>query len=653
MSRTSVLLLALAAIMLVGAAAAPPGSEPLIKAELKNDADIANAIREHYTKHEYRIRMRDGVILHTDAFIPKDASRSYPILLQRTPYSLQPYGVDNLPSPKDARLLRRFAPSEHFIREGYIFVHQDVRGRLMSEGEFMDVRPRATKKGEVDEATDAYDTVDWLVRNVPNNNGRVGVWGISYPGFYAAQAAIDAHPAVKAISPQAPVTEWFIGDDFHHNGAFSLAPAFDFYGSFGKARPKPTKKMAWDNNHDMADVYEFFLGLGPVANANTRFFKGEIAFWNQLMEHGTRDDFWKARDPRPHYRDAKPAILTVGGWYDAEDLWGSLETYRAFETQSPRAENHLVMGPWRHGGWSRTDGDRLGDITFDAKTSLFYRERIELPFFERHLKGKSTEPTPEAWMFETGTNQWRQYPRWPPVEAKPVTLYFQAKGALSTTAPTTPQIDAGSDAYVSDPARPVPYDSRLSAEVEGEFMTGDQRFASRRPDVLVYSTGTLEEDVTLSGPLEASLWVTVTGTDADFVVKVIDVHPQDRADPDPNPTGVRLGGYQQLVRGEIMRGKFRNSFEKPEPFKPGEPTLVRIALPDVNHTFRAGHRIMVQVQSSWFPFMDRNPQTFTDIYRATESDFRAATHRVLRTKDMASGVKVLVSRGRVVEMVTR
>ena len=390
------------------------------------------------------------------------------------------------------------------------------------------------------------------MKNVPNNTGKVGAWGISYPGFYAAQSAVDAHPALKAVSPQAPVTEWFIGDDFHHNGAFFLADAFDFYSNFGKPRPAPTKQSPeWKSLHEGQDVYDFFLALGPVANANAKFLDGKIGFWNELMAHPTRDDFWKARDPRPFYRDAKPAIMTVGGWLDGEDLWGALETYRAFEKQGARSENVLVMGPWRHGGWARTDGDRHGDISFGQKTSHFYREHIELPFFQRHLKGKKSAPSPEAWVFESGTNAWRTYASWPPAEAKPATLFFQANGKLSASAPTA---EGGDDAYASDPNKPVPYRGKPGGAIDADYMSDDQRFAARRPDVLVYSTPDLDGDVTLAGPIDASLWVSTTGTDADFVVKVIDVWPTDSPDPDPNPTGVHMGGYQAArARRDLAR----------------------------------------------------------------------------------------------------
>jgi putative CocE/NonD family hydrolase len=611
---------------------------PLFDDDGNDPEKLAKAIAAHYSKYEYRIPVRDGAHLYTVVYVPRDRTRTYPILLNRTPYSVV-YGVDNYPTAKDTRL---FAPAWQFVRDGYIFAHQDVRGRMMSEGTFVEMRPHAAKGG-VDEATDAWDTIDFLVKNVPASSGKVGAWGISYPGFYAAQAAIDAHPALKAVSPQAPATEWFIGDDAHHNGALFLDGTFGFEASFGKPRPEPTKKIRWESPVDAADAYDFFLELGPLANADSKYFHGTVPFWNDLMNHGTRDDFWKSRDPRAYYRDVKPAILTVGGWFDAEDLWGTLQTYNAFKHQSPHNDVSIVMGPWRHGGWSRMDGDALGDVTFGTKTSLYFREEIEKPFFDHYLKGKSWQPT-TAWAFETGTNVWERYPAWPPPQAKPQDLFFHANGKLQTRAVAGSEGEQEFDAWVSDPNKPVPYVEEHAGNSE-DYMVGDERVTSRRPDVMVYETEPLNEDVTLAGPIDATLWVSTTGTDADFVVKVVDVYPQDRAAPDPNPTKARLGGFQQLVRGEIMRGKFRYSFEHPQPFTPGEVTLVRLSLPDVNHTFRASHRILVQVQSSWFPLVDRNPQTFVDIYKATEKDFKVATHHLYRTKEHGSGIRVSLLRG--------
>ena len=588
----------------------------------------------NYTKYEYRIPMRDGKKLFTAVYVPKDQSQRHPILLTRTPYSCRPYGVDQYKAD--------LGPSPLFGDKGYIFAYQDVRGRWMSEGEFVNMRPyKPAKNGpqEIDETSDTWDTIEWLTKHVANNNGNVGMYGISYPGFYTAAGMIDAHPALKAASPQAPVTDWFVGDDFHHNGALFLPHLFNFMSMFGRPRPEPVKKATYEFDHGTPDGYEFFLQLGPLANADPKYFKGEVAFWNEVMRHGTYDEFWKARNLRQHLKGIKPAVMTVGGWFDAENLFGALETYKHVEANSPGISNVLVMGPWRHGGWARGEGQTFGHARFNSKTSEFYREHIELPFFEFHLKGKGEAKYPEAWVFETGTNEWQKHDTWPPASSTPRSYYFGPAGRLSTETTTD---ESGFDEYVSDPAKPVPYIDKINIGMVAEYMIEDQRFASRRPDVLVYQTGVLEEDVTLAGPLEAELFVSTSGTDADFVIKLIDVYPNDYPDPDPNPTGVKMAGYQQLVRGDVMRGKFRNSFEQPEAFKPEEPTPVKFALPDVCHTFRTGHRIMVQVQSSWFPLVDRNPQTFVDIYSAKESDFRKATQRVYRSAKMPSRLTVRV-----------
>ncbi len=603
-------------------------------------AQAAEEIKARYTKYEYRIPMRDGKKLFTAVYVPKDDSQRYPILLTRTPYSVRPYGPDSYPT--------RLGPSPLFSKAGYIFVYQDVRGRWMSEGEFLHMRPHIPqKKGptEVDESSDTWDTIDWLIRHVPNHNGRAGIWGISYPGFYTVAGMIDAHPAVKAVSPQAPVMDWFIGDDWHHNGALILPHAFNFLSTQGRPRPEPTKKSVPPFDYGTPDGYQFYLRLGSLANANTRHFKDDVAFWNEIMKHGTYDEFWKARNLRAHVKTIKPAVMTVGGWFDAENLFGALETFKKVQAHSPETVNTLVMGPWIHGGWGggRGDGDKLGDVPFNARTAEFYRANIELPFFERHLKLKTDiKETPRAWVFEMGTNQWRKHETWPPKQAMAKSLYFHAGGKLVYQAPGAVSKEDGHDEYLSDPAKPVPYLDKVVIGMAPDYMVADQRLAGRRPDVLVYQTDVLPEDVTIAGPIQAELHVSTTGTDADWVVKLIDVYPDDYPDPNPNPTGVRMGGYQQLVRGDVMRGKFRHSFEKPEPFTPGKPARVAFTLQDSYHTFRSGHRIMVQVQSSWFPLVDRNPQTFVDIYSAKESDFHRATQRVYRSKEMPSRVTVQV-----------
>ena len=590
-------------------------------------------LREHYTKYEYEIPMRDGVKLFTAVYSPKDLDHPYPLLLKRTPYGIRPYGVDLFSSPD--------GPMKYYAREKFIFVFQDVRGRNASGGVFEHVRPQLAPGAQgIDESTDTYDTIDWLVKRVPNNNGRVGMLGISYPGFYAAAGMIRNHPALKAVSPQAPIADWFIGDDFRHNGVFYLAHAFRFMGAFGQKLENPTREDSKPFDFKTPDGYEFYLNLGPLANADARHFKGGIEFWRELMDHSTYDSFWQARNILPHLKDVKTAVLTVGGWFDAEDLYGPLNVYRQVEKNNPGIFNSLVIGPWSHGGWARMDGDRLGSVRFKSKTSEFFRERIELPFLKRFLKSdaKDFPGFPKAWVFETGTDQWRQYDQWPPAAAKPKTFLLGAGDRLTPD----PALAGGEgfDEYVSDPAKPVPYIPNIAVGMTKEHMLEDQRFASSRPDVLVYRTGVLDRDVTLAGPVEVDLRVSTTGTDSDWVVKLIDVYPGDYPNPEPNPENVQMGGYQQLIRGEAMRGKFRKGFDTPIAFEPGKPDQVRYTMPDVYHTFRRGHRIMIHVQSSWFPLVDRNPQTFCDIYKAGEADFRKATQRIYRGG--GSGSRIVV-----------
>jgi uncharacterized protein len=608
---------------------AEPAPKPLAGAELKD------YIRANYTKYEYRVPMRDGTKLFTAVYVPKDDSKTYPVLLIRTPYSVGPYGADKYP---DA-----LRPGALFAQSGYIFAYQDVRGRWMSEGNYENVRPHALKKDEkFNESSDTYDTVEWLTKNVKGNNGNVGITGISYPGFYTVCGMINAHPAVKAVSPQAPVTDWFVGDDFHHNGCFFLPHCFNFMYGFDKHRDGPTKKMTRTPfEHDTPDGYKFFLEMGPLKNANTKYYKDKVPYWNTIQEHPNYDEFWKARNIRQHIKNVKPAVMTVGGWFDAENLFGAIETFKATEANNPPKSNTLVMGPWDHGGWSRGTGDRLGDVRFNAHTAEHFREHIELPFFEFHLKGKGDYKAPKAWVFETGTNVWRKFDAWPPKAARAASLYLHAGGDAHWKADGYDNGPAF-DEFVSDPAKPVPYINKTDIGMMKEYMTADQRFASSRTDVLVYKTEVYDTDLTLAGPIEVELYVSTTGTDADWVVKLIDVYPDDFPDLEPNPTGVRMGGYQQLIRGEPFRGKYRNGFDKPEPFKPGEITKVKFTMPDVFHTLRPGHRLMVQVQSTWFPLVDRNPQTFCDIYKADATDFKKQTHRVYRDSEHRSCVTVRV-----------
>lgn len=606
-----------------------------LQLQAQSPADSA-FIRDHYTKLEKYIQMRDGVRLFTSIYLPKDQTKKYPILLNRTPYTVAPYGKD--------QYKKALGPSMLFAHEGYIFVYQDVRGKWMSEGTFEDIRPivenRKSKK-DIDESTDTYDTIDWLIKNLPANNGRVGIYGISYPGFYSTTSLPGAHPALKAVSPQAPVTDWFRGDDFHHNGALFLADAFSFYSSFGVPRPKPIvpeqgpRPFKFYTN----DNYKFFLELGPIKNVKEKYFGDSIKFWNDVTTHGTLDEFWKARNITYHLKNIKPATMVVGGLFDAEDCFGTFATYQAIEKQNPGNHNILVMGPWYHGGWARSSGEMFGDIHFGSSTSTWYQENVEFPFFQHYLKDQADPGLPEALVFETGSNEWKKYASWPPREASSQSLYFQKNGALSFE---KPEETNSYDEYMSDPAHPVPYTTGIHLRRTREYMIGDQRFASRRPDVMVYQTPPLTNDITVAGPLIADLFVSTTGTDADYVVKLIDVFPDDFPNNDPNPTNIEMGGYQMLVRGEVMRGKFRNSFEKPEPFVPGQITEVKYSLPDISHTFKAGHRIMVQVQNSWFPLVDRNPQKFTDIYHAAEDDFQKAMHKIYHSAASPSHIVIPV-----------
>jgi putative CocE/NonD family hydrolase len=619
-------------------------------------ADISESanysLREHYTKYEYRIPMRDGVRLFTAVYVPKDSSKPHPFLITRTPYSAGvvdqselKYGEDFYPAS--------IGPSREFEASGYIFVKQDVRGRYMSEGKWQEMTPHVNlsrKKGEGNESEDMYDTVEWLLKNIPNNNGKVGILGTSYPGFYTSSSIIDSHPAIKAASPQAPVTDLFMNDDSYHGGAFMLAANFDFYASFTEeANPTPLPKRWNSFDYGTGDGYEFFLSHFTLQSALSTMTSKQRALLEPTIEHSTYDDFWQIRNLAPHLKNIHAAVLTVGGWFDAEDLQGPLTTYHAIARNNPGVYSGLVMGPWSHGAWGRLDGASLGNVKFDARTAEYFRKNILFPFFEQHLKGIANKNASEVYAFETGTNVWRNYSTWPPRPAQTRTLYLGENGTLSWQRPAS-NSGAAFDEYVSDPKKPVPYIDYVKTGVPKEYMVSDQRFASTRPDVLVYRSEPLEEDMTLIGPVQPKLYVSTTGTDADWVVKLIDVYPPDYPSgndtkemlKDVPPPSAVMAGYQQLVRGDPLRGKFRNSFEKPEPFTPGKMETVSYSMADINHTFRRGHRIMVQIQSSWFPLIDLNPQTFVDIPHAKPEDFQKATQRVFHAPGMASGITVQV-----------
>jgi putative CocE/NonD family hydrolase len=598
------------------------------------DADRAAYIRSHYAKFEYRIPMRDGVRLFTAVYAPYESSRKYPILLLRTPYGVGPYGADQYAD--------RLGPHEAFEKDGFIFVLQDVRGRFMSEGKYVNMRPYIpNKRGteDVDESTDTYDTIEWLLRHLRGHNGKVGMWGISYPGFYCSAGAIDSHPALKAVSPQAPIADWF-WDDMHHNGALILNLTFNFFANFGRLPDTLTTRWPERFDHNTPDGYQFFMDLGSLKNVNEEYFHGRIEFWNDIADHPNYDEFWQARNILPHLKNITAATMVVGGWYDAEDLYGPLKTYKSIEEKNPGNFNILVMGPWFHGGWVRSEGDTLGDADFGFRTSEYYKERVDLAFFKHFLKDEqSALDLPEALVFETGANRWRQFDAWPPKGTQSRRLYLQPGGGLSFAEPTGSE--SCYDEYISDPRHPVPYTTKTTVRYAKSYMTEDQRFAARRPDVLSYRSQVLEEDITFAGPLQAHLRVSTSGSASDFVVKLIDVYPDQMSYYDERSEWRQKGGMQQMVRGEVFRGRFRDGYEHPEPLTPDEISDVSFELRDILHTFKRGHQIMVQIQSTWFPLVDRNPQKYVpNIFEADEEDFVTVTNRVYCSAENPSNIEV-------------
>jgi len=598
----------------------------------QNTSD-AEYIKANYQKYEYQIPMRDGKKLFTSVYAPKDQSKKYPIMMDRTPYNVAPYGQDTYKGS--------LGPSSLFLHDGYIFVYQDVRGRWMSEGTFEEMTPEKEvhkTKNDVDEGTDTYDTIDWLIKNLPNNNGKVGVWGISYPGFFTTASLLSRHPALAAASPQAPMADLY-RDDAFHNGAFMLAANFGFYPGFtNRQDDKPTQRQGGRFNYGTADGYKFYLNMGSVKNSNDKYYKDTIRLWNEMLDHPNYDEHWKDRNVLYHLHNIKTPTLVTGGWYDAEDLYGAINTYKTLVKENPNTPVYFTMGPWVHGGWSRGDGDHLGDVEFGGPTGPFYREKIEFAFFSHYLKGTDLD-LPKVSAFETGDNKWKKYNVWPPKEAEEKNLYLLPGGKLSFDAPTTAD---SFDEFISDPNKPVPFYNYTTLGMQREYMTGDQRFAASRPDVLTYQTDVLDHDVTLAGNIWADLKVAITGTDADWVVKVVDVYPDSAKNNQFTAKGTYMSSYEQMVRSEAMRGKFRNGFDKPEAFVPGKITPVNFELQDVLHTFKKGHRIMVQVQSTWFPLIDRNTQQFQDIMKAKDTDFKKETHKVYTSKEHPSYLKVRV-----------
>ncbi len=599
-----------------------------------------NYVADNYSKQEVEIEMRDGVKLHTTIYSPKDTSKQYPIIMQRTPYSSRPYG--------EGQYKEKIGPNIHMMQEGYIVVYQDVRGRWLSEGHYENMRayiPNKTLDSDIDESSDTYDSIEWLVNNVENNNGKVGIWGISYPGFYSTYATIDAHPALKAASPQASIGDFFF-DDFHHNGAYLLS-YFRATSLFGTPRPNGDMPIdtAWYGLPDIQteDQYQFFLDKGPLKNLNSFFeydLEDEISiapdnetddyFWNELKEHPNYDELWKSRGLIQHLKDVKSHVATmvVGGWFDAEDLYGPLETYKNIEKYNEGNYNTMVFGPWDHGRWSKRDGRTVvGNYYFGDGISEFFQENIETKFFNHFLKGSgnATSGLPEAYVFDSGRKEWKQYESWPPKGVVKRDMFLSENEELTPKLKGTTGIQ-----FVSNIKKPVPYSEDIkSVFTPRKYMTDDQRFASRRSDVLVFETDILEEDLTLAGDILAKLKVATTGDAADWIVKVIDVHPAHVETNVEMQGHLKMSNYHLMVRSEVLRGRFRNSFERPEPFVPNQKTEVNIKLQDVFHTIQKGHKLQIQVQSTWFPLIDLNPQTYVEnIFKANEEDFKTQTHTV-------------------------
>lgn len=591
---------------------------------IRNDG--ARRTRASYVKYEYRIPMRDGVTLFTQVYVPKDRTKAYPFLVQRTPFGVSPYGPDHYRS--------QLGPSPEFDRSGYIYVFQDVRGRFQSGGSFVDMRPHLDDPapGETDESTDMDDSVEWLLKHLPGNNGKVGIWGMSYPGFYTSASIIHSHPAIKAASIQAPMTNLFFGDDAYHNGVFQLAEQFSVYAKFFRPRgaglefPPPNTGHSID--YGTADGYTFFLKQGPGLKAIAALAQNPL--FDENIRHDSFDEYWKARDISQHLHTIQCPVLNVGGWFDAEDLAGTFRTYQAITEANPGINNFLIMGPWGHGDWLRSPGRKLGPLDFGSDTGTYFRTNILFTFFEHYLKGAPAPDLPGALAFETGTNEWQRYPGWPPPGVQPRSLYLHASGKLDFVAPRAQE--SPYDDYVSDPVKPVPYLEHAPMDLDERYMYGDQRFLAGRPDVLTYRTEPLDRNLTVAGPIAVKLQVSSSGTDADFVVKLIDEDAGSAAAP----------GYQQLVRGEPMRARFRSSFSNPEELQPDAVTAISYTMPDVNHTFLRGHRIVVQVQSSWFPLAELNPQSFVQTRDATSATFVKATQRVFHRPDVASSLVLQV-----------
>ena len=579
-------------------------------------------------RSEAMIPARDGVRLNTSIFAPKNAGQ-LPFLLLRTPY-----GIEDWPNSAFTGYLKDLA------EEGYIFVFQDIRGRFKSEGQFVMSRPPRDSRDPkaIDESTDTYDTIEWLLKNVPNNNGRVGVLGISYGGWLTVMAMLDPHPAVKAISPQASPADMFLGDDFHHNGAFRLSYGFEYVAMM------ESSNVNTDFNFDRFDTYEWYLRLGPLSNANKNYFHGKLPTWNDFVAHPNYDQFWQKQAFAPYLNKVTVPTLNVAGWWDQEDFYGAMKIYELLERHDSKSMNHLVVGPWNHGGWANGEGAKLGKIEFGTSASKYFRERIQAPWFAYYLKDKIKFDQPEVISFQTGANRWQSYDKWPPRTAAVRNLYFRGDGKLSWDAPVSAD-PREFDSYISDPAHPVPYRQRPIEPTYYPAGSGwytwlveDQRFVHMRPDVLSWETEVLQEDTVVSGGIIADLFASTSGTDSDWIVKLIDVYPDDHNE-------VKMRGYQLMVANDVLRGRFRDSFERPSPVVANQVSEYKVDIHNCDHRFLKGHRIMVQVQSTWFPVIDRNPQKFVpNIFEAQASDYQAATQRVFRSKQYPSHIKLPVAK---------
>ena len=576
-------------------------------------------VKENFIKKEVYIPMRDGVKLFTSIYIPKDISKAkkYPFLMQRTCYSVAPYGETEYKSS--------LGPNKYLMNEKYIFVYQDVRGRYMSEGTFTNMTPqveRKTKK-DVDESTDTYDTIEWLLKNIANNNGKVGQYGTSYPGFYTAAGILADHRALVASSPQAPISD-FWNDDFLHNGKFMLG-YFRTFPVFGVQKTKAEKEGWYMDSFikpTSEDGLKFYRELGTLKDGYEKYYKDNF-FMTEIMNHPNYDEYWQKRSLLPHLKNVNHAVMTVGGWYDAEDLFGPLNIYKTIEKTSPKAKNTIVMGPFSHGAWSRETGKHFhNEIYFGDSIATYYQKNLETKFFHHYLKenSKTDAGLPEAMMYDTGKKEWKEFAVYPPKEAKKVNFYL-ADGTLKNSPSST------ATEYYSDPNNPVLSSDNLrdfNGFTPRNYMSEDQRFAVGRPDVLTFTTEPLTEDLIFGGEIMAKLNIASTSTDADFAVKLIDVYPEDFV-PKEKKDGVIYGNYHQMVRSEIMPARFRNSKEKPEPLMANEKTAVNFQLQDVLHTFKKGHRIQIQISSTWFPLFTVNPQKFlANPNFATKEDYTKA-----------------------------